>query len=88
MQAANFQDLETRELLPVKPEKLVGAYRKQVGTHIDALGRLFGKQQVDYVLLNSAEPLDEALYAYLVFRQHRRGGSDPARMALGGSVGG
>ncbi len=85
VQAANFQDLETRELLPVKPEKLASAYQEQVRAHIDALGKLFGKQQVDYVLLNSAEPLDEALYAYLMFRQHRRGGSDPARMARTGS---
>jgi uncharacterized protein (DUF58 family) len=79
VQAANFQDLETRELLPVKPEKLVGAYREQVSGHIRELGTLFGKQQVDYVLLNTAEPLDEALYAYLVFRQHRRGRAGAAR---------
>ncbi len=83
-QAANFQDLETRELLPVKPEKYVAAYREQVRAHIGALGRLFGRQRVDYVLLNSAEPLDEALYAYLVFRRHRRGGAGPARAARTG----
>ena len=68
-QATNFQDLETRQILPVKPEKYAGAYQEQMRTHIDALGKGFGRHGVDYVLLNTAEPLDEALYAYLVFRQ-------------------
>ena len=68
-QAANFQDLETRELLPVVPEKYAGAYREGVSAHIEALGRGFTRQGVDYVLLNTAKPLDDALYAYLTFRQ-------------------
>ncbi len=79
--AANFQDLETRQLLPLKPEKHATDYRRQMSVHIEALGELFGKQQVDYVLLNAGEPLDEALYAYLAFRQHRRGRAGSARMA-------
>ena len=68
-QATNFQDLETRAILPVKPEKYAGAYQEQIRAHIDILGKRFGRHGVDYVLLNTAEPLDEALYAYLVFRQ-------------------
>ena len=68
-QAANFQDLETRELLPVVPEKYASAYRGEVRDHIDALGRGFTRHGVDYVLLNTAEPLDDALHAYLSFRQ-------------------
>jgi len=68
-QASNFQDLETREVLQVVPEKYVEAYRGHVSTHIDELGRGFGRHGVDYVLLNSGKPLDEALYAYLTFRQ-------------------
>ncbi len=68
-QAANFQDLETSELLPVVPEKYAGAYREGVRAHIDALGKGFTRHGVDYVLLNTAEPLDDALYAYLSFRQ-------------------
>ena len=68
-QATNFEDLETRRILPVKPEKYAAAYQEQIRGHIDRLGRRFGKQGVDHVLLNTAEPLDEALYAYLVLRQ-------------------
>ena len=68
-QASNFQDLETREVLQVVPEKYVEAYRGHVRTHIGELGKGFGRHGVDYVLLNSGKPLDEALYAYLTFRQ-------------------
>ena len=33
------------------------------------LGKILGGARVDYVLLNCSKPLDEALYAYLLFRQ-------------------
>ncbi len=69
IQATNFQDLETRAILPVKPEKYAGAYQEQIRDHIDTLGKRLGRHGVDHVLLNTAEPLDQALYAYLVFRQ-------------------
>ena len=70
-QASNFQDLETREVLPVVPEKYVGDYQRHVRAHIEELGDLFGKHGVDYLLLNTAEPLDDALYAYLSFRHKK-----------------
>ena len=67
-QATNFQDLETHERPAGRSRrKYTGAYREQSpSAHIDALGKGFGKHGVDHVLLNTAEPLDEALYAYLV----------------------
>ena len=68
-QAANFQDLETRELLPLKPEKLADAYRTQVRDHIKALGAMLRTHRVDHILVNTSEPLDQALYAYLMLRQ-------------------
>ena len=68
-QASNFRDLETREILPVEPERHADAYRRRIRSHIDALGRHFGGHGVDHVLLNTAEPLDGALHAYLVFRR-------------------
>ncbi len=68
-QAANFQDLETRALLPVKPDRYAEAYREEMKSHIDALGRALRRQRIDHRLLNSAEPLDRALYSYLVYRQ-------------------
>ena len=80
-QASNFQDVETRQILPVAPEKYTSAYQEQVRAHIDALGRHFGRQGVDYVLINTAEPLDDALYTYLAFRQKTTRGSGAQRGA-------
>ena len=67
-QASNFQDLETGQILPIVPGKLAEAYRTQVADHIQALSDLFAKRRIDYVLLNTKEPLDLALYTYLMFR--------------------
>lgn len=68
-QASNFQDLETRQVLPVVPDKLAQEYQRQISEHTRTLGELFGKHGIDYVLLNTGEPLDLALYTYLNFRQ-------------------
>ncbi len=68
-QPANFRDAETDRVLPVSPEQGAAAYRERVGAHLAALEEGFGKNGVDYVLLNTAEPLDRALYAYLAFRR-------------------
>lgn len=70
-QATRFQDLETEEVLPVIPEKLAEAYRGQISAHIDTLGNLMGAHGIDYVLVNTSEPLDDALYRYLSFRQRK-----------------
>ncbi|MGI9625638.1 MAG: DUF58 domain-containing protein [Longimicrobiales bacterium] len=67
--ASNFQDLETKELLPVVPEKLASEYQAQISAHTETLAKLFGRNGIDYVLLNTSEPLDGALYKYLMFRQ-------------------
>lgn len=72
-QASNFKDLETGHLLPVTPDKLARNYQEQMRQHIDRLGKLFGKHGVDYVLLNTGEPLDQALFAYLTFRRQSMG---------------
>lgn len=66
---ANFLDLETRRVLPVAPDSFAVEYRERMGRHISAMGEMLGRHGVDYVLLNTAEPLDRALHAYLVFRQ-------------------
>lgn len=68
-QPANFQDAETSSVLPVSPEKYAAAYRERVAAHLAALKESFGKHRVDYVLLDTAEPLDRALWAYLMFRR-------------------
>ena len=80
---ANFRDAETGSLLSVAPEKYAGAYRKRVAAHIGELRRRFGQNGVDYVLLDTSEPLDGALYAYLVFRRKASRSRQPALTRFG-----
>ncbi len=67
--ATRFQDLETRETLPLAPDRGRADYRRLVRDHRRALADEFGKHGIEYAPLSTADPLDEALYAYLSFRR-------------------
>jgi uncharacterized protein (DUF58 family) len=67
--ASSFQDLETGEQVPVVPESLRDEYRSLIRAHIDALTTKFSEHRIDYTLLNTAEPLDRALFSYLSSRE-------------------
>ena len=68
-EAASFQDLETGEQIPVVPSALAQQYRSLVQEHIAALSSRFSQNRVDYTLVNTATPLDYALFKYLSARQ-------------------
>jgi uncharacterized protein (DUF58 family) len=68
-EASSFQDLETGEQIPVVPSALAGEYRRLVQEHISALSSRMSQNRVDYALLNTATPLDYALFKYLSARQ-------------------
>jgi uncharacterized protein (DUF58 family) len=70
-EATNFVDLETGEKMPLVPDYLRGAYKDVLAEHTQALGRQARDQRVDYALLSTARPLDDALFAYLAARQRR-----------------
>jgi uncharacterized protein (DUF58 family) len=67
--ASAFEDLESGEQIPVVPEALAGQYRELVRAHIEALATKFGELRIDYSLLNTANPLDHALFNYLSMRE-------------------
>jgi len=67
--ASSFQDLETGEQIPVVPTALAEQYRSLVQEHIAALSSRFSQNRVDYALINTATPLDYALFKYLSTRQ-------------------
>jgi uncharacterized protein (DUF58 family) len=67
--ASSFQDLESGEQVPVVPESLRDEYRKMIRAHIEALTTKFSEHRIDYTLLNTAEPLDRALFSYLSSRE-------------------
>ena len=67
--ASRFQDLETGEEVPIVPESLLAQYRELIGAHIEALRTKFSEIRVDYTLVNTARPLDDALFNYLANRE-------------------
>ena len=67
--AANFMDAETGERMPLVPDYLRAEYRELVANHTRELGRRVTEQRADYTLLDTSQPLDEALFKYLVARQ-------------------
>lgn len=66
---ATFEDLEAGERLPVIPEYLRDAYRAQVAAHVAELRRRCGDVRAEYALLDTATPLDHALYRFLSRRE-------------------
>ena len=68
-QASRFEDLETGEEIPIVPDSLADQYRKLMREHIEALTTKFSEARIDYVLLNTSKPLDDALFHYLGNRE-------------------
>lgn len=68
-EASSFEDLETGEQIPVVPESLVTEYRAMIQAHLAALTTKFSEHRIDYTVLNTAEPLDRALFSYLSSRE-------------------
>jgi uncharacterized protein (DUF58 family) len=67
--ASRFQDLESGEEIPIVPESLLEQYRQLIAAHIEALRTKFSEIRVDYMLVNTARPLDDALFNYLANRE-------------------
>jgi len=67
--ASSFEDLESREQVPVVPQSFRDQYRALIQEHINALTTKFSEQRIDYAVLNTAEPLDRALFSYLSSRE-------------------
>lgn len=70
--AAGFEDLETGEQIPVIPEKLRDDYRRMLRAHLEELERRFTGSGIDYTVLDTSLPLDQALFAYLSSRERLR----------------
>ena len=66
---SGFEDLETREQIPVIPNRLRDDYTRLVSEHVQTLERRFTDNRIDYVLLDTSKPLDLALFKYLLARE-------------------
>lgn len=67
--ASSFRDLESGEEIPVVPDKLRDEYRSLIRGHTSALESLFSANRMDYAVLDTSRPLDQALFRYLSTRQ-------------------
>ena len=67
--ASSFEDLESGEQIPIVPEALSAQYRALMQEHINALTTKFSEHRIDYTMLNTALPLDHALFTYLAMRE-------------------
>jgi len=70
--ATLLEDMETGEAIEVSPDFMQREYPARVRAHIDALRVAAARAGADHFVLNTAEPLDEPLRQYLLFRQKRR----------------
>lgn len=82
--AGAFEDLETGEQMPVVPAKLRDEYRERVRAHSERLSSLLTGARTDYVLLRTDQPLDLALFRYLLARE-RAAGSRGSPVSAGAS---
>ncbi|MDT8342688.1 MAG: DUF58 domain-containing protein [Longimicrobiales bacterium] len=70
-ESTTFRDMESGEVVPVIPARLREGYREQVEAHGRALEARLTADGVDYVPLDTAAPLDMALFRYLTIRERR-----------------
>ena len=64
-------DMENEEAMDVTPEYAQSEYRTKIDGHIENLRTSARRAGMDYFLLDTSRPLDEALREYLVIRQGR-----------------
>jgi uncharacterized protein (DUF58 family) len=67
-----FKDLETGEEMPTQPWHLRKDYQGMVSEFIETLRRGCRQDRIDYHLLNTTTPYDEALIQYLTKRKRLR----------------
>jgi uncharacterized protein (DUF58 family) len=67
-----LEDMETGHTVEVSPIEMRDDYPARMQAHIERLRTAAAKAGADYVLLNTAQPLDVPLRNYFSFRQRRR----------------
>jgi len=69
VEPSSFEDLESGDQMPIVPAALADQYRSLVAAHLEALTTRASQQQIDYMLLNTSQPLDYALFRFLSMRE-------------------
>ncbi len=68
-ESAQFVDMETRAEMHVVPDFLRQEYRRIMKEQIAFFEKECQKDRIDYALLETSQPLDHALFAYLLRRE-------------------
>lgn len=68
---ALFVDMETEDAMEVSPDYAQREYRQKINAHIEGLRTEAQKAGIDYFMVETSRPLDEALREYLMVRQGR-----------------
>jgi uncharacterized protein (DUF58 family) len=64
-----FEDLESKDKLRAFPQAIRSGYQQRVAAFLDDVKKTLGSSGIDYCLLDTSEPLDRALIAYLARRR-------------------
>jgi uncharacterized protein (DUF58 family) len=64
-------DMETDEAIEVSPDYARGEYREKIGSHIENLRSKAQGAGLDYFLIRTDQPLDQALREYFTIREGR-----------------
>jgi len=64
-----LEDLETKRVISVIPDLGREGYLKRREEHVAKLKKECGEMGMDYLQLNTEQPLDFALYEYLSMRR-------------------
>jgi uncharacterized protein (DUF58 family) len=70
MDAAQFEDMENKRKMHIIPEYLRTQYLAIINEHIERLRKETSGANIDYTLMDTTKPVDEALFAYLAAREH------------------
>jgi uncharacterized protein (DUF58 family) len=76
-EATSFEDLETRQRIPVITPEVRERYRAMLQEHIAVLKKKLSEVRIDYAMFDTSVPLDHALFRFLSAREHLTRG--PAR---------
>ncbi|MGQ0538689.1 MAG: DUF58 domain-containing protein [Gemmatimonadaceae bacterium] len=71
-EAATFEDVETRERVPIVPSRMRERYRASVREHLGEIERRLLERGVDHLVVDTSHPIEETLFDYLVRREHLR----------------
>ena len=70
MDAAQFEDMENKRKMHIIPEYLRSQYLTIINEHIARLRKETAGARIDYTLMDTTKPVDEALFSYLAAREH------------------